>query len=132
LFWKLFLTMWLSIVGFSAAIGLINDKLARGQWAEEPANTFSRGMYRIGQRLRESLAEEGSGAAREELLAIPRMSRSFVYVVDEQGSELLRRDEAFNALRARHSRMETETVTAADGGSHPGRRARRCGFSPGP
>lgn len=118
LFWKLFLTMWLSIVGFSAAIGLINDKLARGQWAEEPANTFSRGMYRIGQRLRESLAEEGSGAAREELLAIPRMSRSFVYVVDEQGSELLRRDEAFNALRARHSRMETETVTAADGGSH--------------
>ena len=40
LFWKLFLTMWLSIVGFSAAIGMLNDKLAREQWAEEPANTF--------------------------------------------------------------------------------------------
>jgi len=50
LFWKLFLTMWLSIVGFSATIGWLNDKLAREQWAEEPANTFSRGMIRITQR----------------------------------------------------------------------------------
>lgn len=115
LFWKIFLTMWLSIVGFSAAIGLINDKLARNQWAEEPANTFSRGMYRIGQRLKQSLADEGTQAARDELLAIPRMSRSFVYVVDQEGHELLRRDTAFDALRERHSRMESDSVVAADG-----------------
>lgn len=116
LFWKIFLTMWLSIVGFSAAIGLINDKLARNQWAEEPATTFARGMYRVGQRLKASLAEEGVEAARRELLEIPRMSRSFVYVVDEQGQELLRRERAFEALRERNSRMEAEAVTAAGGG----------------
>ena len=40
LFWKLFLTMWLSIVGFSATIGWLNDKLAREQWAEEPGQYF--------------------------------------------------------------------------------------------
>lgn len=118
LFWKLFLTMWLSIVGFSAAIGLINDQLARGQWAEEPANTFARGMYRIGQRLKESLAADGVDAAREELLAIPRMSRSFVYVVDEEGGEILKRDDAFKALRNRNSRMEAESVVAANGREH--------------
>ena len=35
LFWKIFLAMWLSIVGFSAAIGWLNDSLARKQWADE-------------------------------------------------------------------------------------------------
>ena len=34
LFWKIFLAMWLSIVGFSAAIGWLNDTLARKQWAK--------------------------------------------------------------------------------------------------
>ena len=55
LFWKLFLTMWLSIVGFSAAIGWLNDTLAREQWAEEPANTFARGLIRISQRAQQAL-----------------------------------------------------------------------------
>ena len=36
--------MWLSIVGFSAALGWLNDKLAREQWAEEPADSFERGL----------------------------------------------------------------------------------------
>jgi len=108
--------MWLSIVGFTAAIGLLNDKLAREQWAEEPANTFSRGMYRIGQRLKSSLAEAGEEAARNELLAVPRYSRSYVYVVNEEGGELLRRDSALQALRERSRRMETETVVTRDSG----------------
>jgi two-component system sensor histidine kinase CpxA len=115
LFWKLFLTMWLSIVGFSAAIGLLNDKLAREQWAEEPANTFSRGMYRISQRLKITLATADAEAAREELVAIPRMSRNYIFVVDENDAEILQRDAILRALRARHGRMETETVQASDG-----------------
>jgi len=115
LFWKLFLTMWLSIVGFSAAIGLLNDKLAREQWAEEPANTFSRGMYRISQRLKITLATADEEAAREELVAIPRMSRNYIFVVDENDAEILKRDAILRALRTRHGRMETETVQASDG-----------------
>ncbi|MSQ99523.1 MAG: HAMP domain-containing protein [Xanthomonadales bacterium] len=115
LFWKLFLTMWLSIVGFSAAIGVLNDKLAREQWAEEPANTFSRGLYRIGQRLRVSLAEVGIDAAREELLAVPRYSRSYIYVVDAGAREILQRDEELGVLKDRHRRMEAEVVSDAAG-----------------
>ncbi|HET6563861.1 MAG TPA: ATP-binding protein [Xanthomonadales bacterium] len=118
LFWKLFLTMWLSIVGFSAAIGLLNDKLAREQWAEEPANTFSRGMYRISQRLKITLATAGVEAAREELTEIPRMSRNYIFVVDENDAEILRRDAILRALRARHGRMESETVQTKDGKQH--------------
>jgi len=110
LFWKLFLTMWLSIVGFSAAIGLLNDKLAREQWAEEPANTFARGLFRIGQRLKASLAEGGVEAAREELVAIPRFSRSYIYVVDNEDREILRRDQDLATLRDRHRRMEAEKI----------------------
>jgi len=107
--------MWLSIVGFSAAIGVLNDKLAREQWAEEPANTFSRGLYRIGQRLKVSLAEVGIDAARDEILAVPRYSRSYIYVVDADGREILQRDEELGVLKERHRRMEAEIVSDAAG-----------------
>ena len=115
LFWKIFLTMWLSIVGFSAAIGLLNDRLAREQWAEEPANTFARGLYRIGQRLKSSLAAEGIAAAQEELFAIPRFSRSYIYVVDDDKHEILQRDEELRVLIERHRRMESDTVVDQEG-----------------
>jgi two-component system sensor histidine kinase CpxA len=115
LFWKLFLTMWLSIVGFSASIALINDKLAREQWAEQPANTFSRGLFRISQRLKASLAEGGVAAAREELFAIPRYSRSYIYLVNSADEEILQRDAALATLRDRLRGIEEETITVNDG-----------------
>jgi two-component system sensor histidine kinase CpxA len=107
LFWKLFLTMWLSIVGFSATIGWLNDKLAREQWAEEPANTFSRGMIRITQRAQQALLMEGRKGLRDELLNIPRMTRSHIYVVDDENLELLGRDDALKQLVDRRTVMDT-------------------------
>lgn len=118
LFWKLFLTMWLSIVGFSAAIGWLNDKLAREQWAEEPANTFARGMVRITQRAQQALQMEGRKGLRDELLNIPRMTRSHIYVVDDQNQELLRRDDALKQLVERRTVMDTMEFQDAGGSSY--------------
>jgi two-component system sensor histidine kinase CpxA len=98
LFWKIFLTMWLSIVAFSAAVGLINDMIARGQWAEDPSNTFTRGMERISQRSARALFERGRGGLVEELEAIPLIARSHIFVVDEDGVEILGRDRTLVAL----------------------------------
>lgn len=98
LFWKIFLTMWLSIVAFSAAVGLINDMIARGQWAEDPDNTFSRGMERISQRSARALFERGREGLIEELRAIPLLARSHIFVVDDQGVEILGRDRPLQAL----------------------------------
>jgi two-component system sensor histidine kinase CpxA len=118
LFWKLFLTMWLSIVGFSATIGWLNDKLAREQWAEEPANTFSRGMIRITQRAQQALQMEGRKGLRDELLNIPRMTRSHIYVVDDQDQELLGRDGALKQLVDRRTAMDTQDFQDAGGSSY--------------
>jgi two-component system sensor histidine kinase CpxA len=109
LFWKIFLTMWLSIVGFSAAIGWLNDKLAREQWAEQPADSFDRGLFRIGQRAQQALQMEGRRGLRDELLNIPRMTRGHIYVVDESGREVLGREAALQALNDRRTPM-TMTV----------------------
>lgn len=106
IFWKLFLTMWLSIVGFSAAIGWMNDKLAREQWAEEPANTFERGMYRISQRAQLALDMDGRKGLRDELLNIPRMARGHIYIIDDEGREMLGRDRALEQLMDRRTPME--------------------------
>jgi len=118
LFWKLFLTMWLSIVGFSATIGWLNDKLARAQWAEEPANTFSRGMVRITQRAQQALQMEGRKGLRNELLNIPRMTRSHIYIVDEQGQEMLGRDNALKQLAERRTVMDTVEFQDQEGLSY--------------
>lgn len=115
LFWKLFLTMWLSIVGFSAAIGWLNDKLAREQWAEEPANTFTRGMIRITQRAQQAMQTEGRKALRDELLNIPRMTRSHIYIVDDGQKELLGRDRALEQLVDRGTVMDTVEFQDGEG-----------------
>jgi two-component system sensor histidine kinase CpxA len=118
LFWKLFLTMWLSIVGFSATIGWLNDKLAREQWAEEPANTFSRGMIRITQRVQQALQMDGREGLRDELLNIPRMTRSHIYVVDEDGQELLGRDRGLQQLVDRRTVMDTTEFEDGQGNGY--------------
>jgi two-component system sensor histidine kinase CpxA len=118
LFWKLFLTMWLSIVGFSATIGWLNDKLAREQWAEEPANTFSRGMIRITQRAQQALQMDGRKGLRDELLNIPRMTRSHIYVVDEDQQELLGRDNALKQLVERRTVMDTTEFEDSQGNAY--------------
>jgi len=105
LFWKIFLTLWLSIVGFSAAIGWLNDKLAREQWAEQPADSFDRGMFRIAQRAQQALQMDGRKGLRDELLSIPRMTRGHIYVVDESGREVLGRDAALQQLTDRRTAM---------------------------
>lgn len=117
LFWKLFLTMWLSIVGFSAAIGWLNDKLAREQWAEQPADSFARGLARISQRAEQALQIDGRKGLRDELLNIPRMSRSHIYIVDESNKEVLGRDEALNQLVERRTQMDE--VVYEDAGGRP-------------
>lgn len=115
LFWKLFLTMWLSIVGFSATIGWLNDKLAREQWAEEPADSFDRGMFRIGQRAQQALVMDGRKGLRDELLNIPRMTRGHIYILDEQNREVLGRDDALRQLIERRTPMETTAFADTTG-----------------
>ena len=115
LFWKIFLTMWLSIVGFSAAIGWLNDKLAREQWAEQPADSFDRGLFRIAQRAQQALQIDGRRGLRDELLNIPRMTRGHIYVIDEQGREVLGRDNALQQLTARRTPMAMTVFEGRDG-----------------
>jgi two-component system sensor histidine kinase CpxA len=115
LFWKLFLTMWLSIVGFSATIGWLNDKLAREQWAEEPANTFSRGMFRINRRAMRAIEMDDRKGLRDELLGIPRMSRSHIYVLDFDNHEVLGRDEALQQLKDRRTVMDIQSHEDSQG-----------------
>lgn len=115
LFWKIFLTMWLSIVAFSAAVGLINDIIARGQWAEDPANIFSRGMERISQRSARALFERGREGLIEELEAIPLIARSHIFVVDQEGVEILGREAALRTLTEANRPVQLARIVDAEG-----------------
>lgn len=110
--------MWLSIVGFSAAIGWMNDSLARKQWAEQPSDSFERGLYRISQRAEQALQAEGGKGLRDELLNIPRMTRSHIYVVDSRGREVLGRDEALARLVDNDTSMDDAEILGGDGDAY--------------
>ena len=110
--------MWLSIVGFSAAIGWMNDSLARKQWAEQPSDSFERGLYRIAQRAEQALQAEGGKGLRDELLNIPRMTRSHIYVVDDRNREVLGRDEALARLVENDTSMDEAEIAGRGGDTY--------------
>ena len=49
------------------------------------------------------------------MFAIPRYSRSYIYVVDNHDKEILQRDQELDTLRDRHRRMEADEVSDRDG-----------------
>ena len=55
----------------------------------------------------QALVTEGRRGLREELLNIPRMTRSYIYVTDDNGQELLGRDNALKQLVERRTRMDS-------------------------
>ena len=110
--------MWLSIVFFAAAVGMINDIIARGQWAEDPASSFSLGMEQIAQRSARTLEQRGREQVIEELSSIPLIARSYIFVEDEQGVEILGRDRALQALAETGRPVKEVEVTGPQGGNY--------------
>jgi two-component system sensor histidine kinase CpxA len=72
-------------------------------------------MFRISQRAMLAIQMDDSKGLRDELLGIPRMSRSHIYVVDYNRREILERDVELQQLIDRRTVMETQTFQDSQG-----------------
>ena len=92
LFWKLFLALWLSIVGFIVLLSVINNRLNQQHIPDSPEVAFNRSAQKAEVMLQDALDRGGSQAARKVLRALPTQFKRHVYVFDETGAELLDRN----------------------------------------
>ncbi|NND43899.1 MAG: HAMP domain-containing protein [Xanthomonadales bacterium] len=116
LFWKLFLALWLSIVGFAVLMAVINAHLANQAIPEAPGERFKRDIGVLEQQLGRALQAQGPQGARRVLRRLPRQVRNHVYVLDEHGAELLGRDFIAGRLDQRNGQHIARELRDAQGG----------------
>lgn len=104
LFWRIFLILWLSIVGFSSLVAIIGDQVARNSGAQDLAEVIKHKLPPLIKSVKLNLENEGPQAARMILRQTPPGIRNLVIVTDESQQELLGRRQ-FRGQR-RHSKHE--------------------------
>lgn len=106
LFWKLFLALWLSIMGFVVVNAVFNLYLHRQNVPDPPRMAVDRSLGKAERIVAESLQRGGAPAARQALDGLPRTVRRHLYLFDQDGRELLGRDRIRRPVahgRVRHS-----------------------------
>jgi two-component system sensor histidine kinase CpxA len=115
LFWKLFLALWLSIMGFAVVMAWVNATLAGPAQPEVQAAAFERRVSQLEKELSAALQKEDRTLARTILRRLPRQLHNHVFLFDENGKELLGRDAARERLRARDGKYARKRLTGRNG-----------------
>ncbi|MBE9547772.1 MAG: HAMP domain-containing protein [Proteobacteria bacterium] len=91
LFWRIFLILWLSIIGFSSLVAIIGDQVARNSGAQDMTEILKLRLPPLLKDVKKSLEQEGPQAARHILRQAPPGIRNLVIVTDNEQQELLGR-----------------------------------------
>ena len=92
LFWKLFLTLWLSIMAFAVVVSWINQSVIQQQEIEEPGLGFNANMNRFKARLMREMGQGNEQRINRTLRELPRGMRNHIFVLNPDGNELLGRE----------------------------------------
>lgn len=111
LFWKLFLALWVSIMGFVVLSAWINATLSRQDIPEPPDVAFARSIDRAERFVGQALRRGGAEMARARLSELPRAVRNQLYLFDEEGAELLGRDRVRRLLERERTQREERNLT---------------------
>lgn len=107
LFWRIFLTLWLSIVVFSILVAVLSDQAVRNSGLDEVTETLQQLLPPLVQKLEESLKTEGPRRARQRLQEITLPIRNLITVSNDNNRELLGRQR----LLRQHQRLMTVAGT---------------------
>ncbi|KAA9129850.1 HAMP domain-containing protein [Marinihelvus fidelis] len=118
LFWKLFLALWLSIMGFAAVSAMVNLHLARQVLQDPQLEDRDRGAHKAAHLVSMTLRRGGEPAARDAIAGLPRGMRRQVYLFDEDGREVLGRDRPRDRFDGGRLHQQRETLRAPDGGRY--------------
>jgi two-component system sensor histidine kinase CpxA len=115
LFWKLFLTLWLSIMGFAVLTAWVGEQIIN-QRVQQGAVDHEAERRDRHHRLRQVVMTGDEQRIRRVLRQMPRNEREPVFILDDNGREILNRDEAVQEFRQRGTpRLSTEPVEDRSG-----------------
>ncbi|MBT8062775.1 MAG: HAMP domain-containing protein [Xanthomonadales bacterium] len=100
LFWKLFLALWLSIMGFAVIMAMVNNYLSRPEVFQEQNDRVGREIEALSNRLTAALNRQGEQGARRLMRQLPRRFSSQIFLFNEQGQEVAGRENAAQRLQA--------------------------------
>lgn len=115
LFWKLFLALWLSIMAFAVVVSWINQSVILQNVFEVPGRGFADNQQRYKDRLERELITGGEQSAKRGLRNLPRGLRNHIFILDEEGTELLGRGRELNKLRKERVRVSRKQFEAENG-----------------
>lgn len=115
LFWKLFLALWLSIMAFAVVVSWINQTVILRNAMQEPARAFEANLGRFKSNLARELKAGGESQVKRTLQNLPRGMRNHIYVLDDDGRELLGRDRTLRKLRHGRGRFASKKMQDANG-----------------
>lgn len=136
LFWKLFLSLWLSIMAFAVVVSWINQSLILSHEIEQPGRGFEVNLNRFKSKLSQDLAEGGEPRVTRALRDLPKGMRNHIFVLDADGRELLGRERVLKKLKHGRMKVSSKQMVSADGREYTlissGRIPPRALFAPGP
>ena len=115
MFWKLFLALWLSIMTFAVVVSWINQVVVLRNATENPAEDFRAKLNRFQIKLAKDLKKGGEAEVKRTLQNLPRGLQHHIFVVDDQGRELLGRDKLLKKQRRGRVKVASEKLQGADG-----------------
>ncbi len=99
LFWRLFLSVWITIVVFAGLMGAVSDHLARQSGSGLDATRIAqmiRDETRVIQRIMRS---QGPARVKQHIQGLPARGRNLFFVLDSDNHELLGRDHTVRRIR---------------------------------
>jgi len=111
-FWRLFLSMWLSIMTFAVVVSWINETLIMRDAVDEPTVAFELNLNRFKAKLARELKQGGERQVTGTLKSLPRGIRKHVFLLDPNGRELLGRQEV--PRKQTHGRVKVTSKKLED------------------
>ena len=136
LFWRLFLSMWLSIMAFAVMVSWINQTVIIRNAVEEPTVAFELNLNRFKTKLARDLKQGGERQVSGTLRSLPRGIRNHIFVLDPDGRELLGREQMLKKQKKGRAKVASKELRDAQGKVYTlisaGRLPPRALLAPGP
>ncbi len=136
MFWKLFFSIWLSIMAFAVVVSWINQTVILRNGVEEPAAAFESRLNHFKSKLASDLKQGGERKLKKALRDLPPHMHNQIFVMDANGNELLGRERALGRQKQGRSRLASMQLRDANGQVYTllsaSRRPPRTLLAPGP
>ena len=106
LFWRLFLSVWITIVIFAGVMGAVSDHLARKSGSDMDSKRVAEMILEQTRTIQRVMRTRGPDAVKKHIQALPERGRNLFFVMDSSNHELLGRDRAVQRLRQAQRRKD--------------------------